>query len=303
MNYKETHCDICNRNYRNCNFKRHKCNKKESEFRIMEEWKIFENLYNCPKCELKFSKMGLIGHYYRKHDIRGIKYLKDRKENAKIIKKLTKEERSTIQSNAMKKSHIIGKSKGWYFINADKNRRSYPEKFFINVFKINKLYEKFKIEEKFSYGKYFIDFLFVEIKLIVEVDGQQHYRTKEAIEHDRIRDEYFLGEGFRIYRINWKSVCTNSIIEINEFLNFIEDSNIKYRKYEISDCTRIQKCICGNKKTISSMMCMTCKRIKERKVKDRPSIDQLIIDINEMGYCGTGRKYGVSDNCIRKWVK
>lgn len=41
----------------------------------------------------------------------------------------------------------------------------------------------------------------------------------------------------------------------------------------------------------------------ELKVKNRPSFDQLKKEIDEFGYCGTGRKYGVSDNAIRKWEK
>jgi hypothetical protein len=39
-----------------------------------------------------------------------------------------------------------------------------------------------------------------------------------------------------------------------------------------------------------------------RKV-ERPSLDILLKDIEEIGYKGTGRKYGVSDNSIRKWIK
>jgi len=39
-----------------------------------------------------------------------------------------------------------------------------------------------------------------------------------------------------------------------------------------------------------------------RKV-ERPNYDILINEIKEYGYKGTGRKYGVSDNSIRKWVK
>lgn len=42
--------------------------------------------------------------------------------------------------------------------------------------------------------------------------------------------------------------------------------------------------------------------ISRRKVK-RPELDQLQKEINVFGYSGTGRKYGVSDNAIRKWVK
>jgi hypothetical protein len=44
------------------------------------------------------------------------------------------------------------------------------------------------------------------------------------------------------------------------------------------------------------------KSINQRKVK-RPEYKQLVDEIKELGYLGTGRKYGVSDNAIRKWIK
>jgi hypothetical protein len=40
----------------------------------------------------------------------------------------------------------------------------------------------------------------------------------------------------------------------------------------------------------------------QRKV-ERPSKEQLQNEIKTIGYCATGRKYGVSDNSIRKWMK
>jgi hypothetical protein len=42
--------------------------------------------------------------------------------------------------------------------------------------------------------------------------------------------------------------------------------------------------------------------ILKRKV-DRPEYEVLLKEIDELGYSATGRKYGVSDNAIRKWVK
>lgn len=39
-----------------------------------------------------------------------------------------------------------------------------------------------------------------------------------------------------------------------------------------------------------------------RKAK-RPNYETLCKKIDEMGYLGTGKKYGVSDNAIRKWKK
>ena len=39
-----------------------------------------------------------------------------------------------------------------------------------------------------------------------------------------------------------------------------------------------------------------------RKV-ERPPYDQLIAEIEATSYLAVGRKYGVSDNAVRKWVR
>jgi len=39
-----------------------------------------------------------------------------------------------------------------------------------------------------------------------------------------------------------------------------------------------------------------------RKV-ERPSYEQLIADVSSMSFLAVGRKYGVSDNAIRKWIR
>ncbi len=43
-------------------------------------------------------------------------------------------------------------------------------------------------------------------------------------------------------------------------------------------------------------------RPDERKAV-RPSYEQLRSEVDELGYCAVGRRYGVSDNAIRKWVR
>jgi len=40
-----------------------------------------------------------------------------------------------------------------------------------------------------------------------------------------------------------------------------------------------------------------------RRIVARPEYEVLLKEIDELGYSSTGRKYGVSDNSIRKWVK
>jgi hypothetical protein len=60
-------------------------------------------------------------------------------------------------------------------------------------------------------------------------------------------------------------------------------------------------CKCGKEIRKKSKTCKNCRPVK-RKV-DRPSLDIIMKDVEELGYRGTGRKYGVSDNAIRKWIK
>lgn len=45
------------------------------------------------------------------------------------------------------------------------------------------------------------------------------------------------------------------------------------------------------------------KPLLNRRLVQRPPLNQLLEEIEELGYSNTGRKYGVSDNSIRKWVK
>ena len=255
-------------------------------------------------------------------------------------------------SDKMKENFKNGLIKGW-IINMDKERRSYPEKFFIKVFEQNGLNNRFEIKEKFPYGKYFIDFLFVEIKLIVEIDGEQHHKDDKSKNHDKERDLYFLNEGFKIYRIRWKDVFNNTQLEIFEFLKFISNiENETMRKYNINECKyqkkipikkkhnreKDKKCQCGNMMLQASNFCRNCwvSHIKEKKVKYvpkrknkcencgtqiygekyckscysdtkrksvRPTLDTLLKEVEEIGYSAVGRKYGVSDNSIRKWIK
>jgi ribosomal protein S27AE len=36
---------------------------------------------------------------------------------------------------------------------------------------------------------------------------------------------------------------------------------------------------------------------------DRPPYPQLMREVQALGFCATGRRYGVSDNAIRKWIR
>lgn len=46
-----------------------------------------------------------------------------------------------------------------------------------------------------------------------------------------------------------------------------------------------------------------CKPQPDKRKVERPPFDELQVEIKANGYVATGKKYGVSDNAIRKWIK
>ena len=48
-------------------------------------------------------------------------------------------------------------------------------------------------------------------------------------------------------------------------------------------------------------LCNSCYSKSQRKV-ERPSKEQLLQEVKESSYLAVGKKYGVSDNSIRKWI-
>ena len=72
----------------------------------------------------------------------------------------------------------------------------------------------------------------------------------------------------------------------------------------IPPSSAIYKCIdCGKQVDKKALRCVKCNSIYRRKVKNRPSKKQLIKEVTSTSYLAIGRKYGVSDTSIRKWIK
>lgn len=94
---------------------------------------------------------------------------------------------------------------------------------------------------------------------------------------------------------NLRFLCPNCNATTETFCG----KNVKNSKYEKIN----KKCSCGNPIfTEHAENCVECGKKKTRKT-ERPSYETLLIDINELGFSGTGRKYNVSDNSIRKWKR
>jgi hypothetical protein len=85
----------------------------------------------------------------------------------------------------------------------------------------------------------------------------------------------------------------------------------KNRKYAIRDCED-----CGTRfapkygqQRFCTIGCARENRSRDYEPRahlrlvERPPYEQLLREVRELGYSAVGRKYGVSDNAIRKWVR
>ena len=71
-----------------------------------------------------------------------------------------------------------------------------------------------KFRRQVPVGPYIADFLCVETRLIIEVDGDSHY-DNDAQEHDRKRDVFLREKGFTVLRLSNRQVLeeTDAIVE------------------------------------------------------------------------------------------
>jgi len=70
-------------------------------------------------------------------------------------------------------------------------------------------------------GNYIVDFYIASVKIVIELDGSQHYEDK-GTESDKKRDEYLSSLGIKVLRYSnsdinrcFKSVCQDILNEIN----------------------------------------------------------------------------------------
>jgi hypothetical protein len=89
---------------------------------------------------------------------------------------------------------------------------------------------------------------------------------------------------------------TETHLNYEEYLKYKENISPRVKK-------EIPKCKCGKeiKFKTDTGMCRSCYVISTRKT-ERPPKNILEDEIKEMSWVALGKKYGVSDNAIRKWA-
>lgn len=95
---------------------------------------------------------------------------------------------------------------------------------------------------------------------------------------------------------------------ILDHINGVNDDNrIENLRIVCPNCNATLDTHCGKNKKIKKTpenkktFCELLENFKSKRKVERPPYKILIDEINELGYKATGRKYGVSDNAIRKW--
>lgn len=257
--------------------------------------------------EFQKTKNGNISNMYIKAKKYGYEYTISEETREKLRKSSKDNTHSEYTrkkiSESMKKAHSegrawnIGKSR-W------NNEPSYPEKFFANVI-ANEFIDK-SYQTEFPIGIYSADFCWVHLKKVIEIDGEQHYRSKENIDRDLRKNQYLADQGFKILRIRWKDMFHNTKEKIKECFDFIHyeefchspaESLSQYQNDKKNKCA-----VCGAMIYIKAKHCQKCFHLSRRKIDWLPYAELKKL-VEETNYWQAGKKLGVSDNAIRKRLK
>jgi very-short-patch-repair endonuclease len=75
-------------------------------------------------------------------------------------------------------------------------------------------------------GDYIVDFYCHKARLVVEVDGGQHF-TEDAASNDRVRDEYMRSLGLTVFRFSNSDVLKKPMASRKQYTSFWVKSLIK----------------------------------------------------------------------------
>ena len=122
-------------------------------------------------------------------------------------------------SSAMKLAHQEGRA---HNIGSSRwnNEPSYPEQWFMRVVE-NEFNDK-NYHHEYPFGRFSLDFAWIEKKKCIEIDGEQHQRFQEQIERDKRKDALLKENGWQILRIIWKDAYNNPKETIQKAKDFIE---------------------------------------------------------------------------------
>lgn len=144
-----------------------------------------------------------------------------------------------------------------------------------------------------------VDIAFPDKKIAIEINGNQHYNNDGTLKsYYQERHNLLESNGWTVYELHY-SVC----FDLSKFDSLIPSILNSETKVVFDYGTYRPK-----EKKIKIKLGRNTEKVKEAKLKmrkvERPSKEILEKEINDgISYLQLGKKYGVSDNAIKKWAK
>ncbi|HBI17193.1 MAG TPA: DNA-cytosine methyltransferase [Candidatus Moranbacteria bacterium] len=102
----------------------------------------------------------------------------------------------------------------------DLRKNSTPQEIILWSKLRNRKFNKLKFKRQYPIGKYIIDFICLDKKLIIELDGWQH-KEENNENYDQTRTDFLENNGFKVIRF-WNNEINNNLegvfLRIDEFL-------------------------------------------------------------------------------------
>jgi hypothetical protein len=105
---------------------------------------------------------------------------------------------------------------------------------------------------------------------------------------------------------NWMGKKFSLILDHINGIN--NDNRLENIRFLCPNCNATLDTHCGGnvKNTKNKKIPKTLEELfeirKQKRIVTRPPLDILLLEVEQLGYTGTGKKYNVSDNTIRKWI-
>jgi Zn finger protein HypA/HybF involved in hydrogenase expression len=99
-----------------------------------------------------------------------------------------------------------------------------------------------------------------------------------------------------------KWIGENITLQLDHKNGIFNDNRIENLRFLCPNCHSQTDTFAGKKMKKEKKQSSDLNTYLSRRKVERPPFNQILNEVTEMGYSGTGIKYGVSDNTIRKWL-
>jgi len=178
-------------------------------------------------------------------------------------------------------------------------------------------------DRKILTSNYELDIYIPMLKLAFELNGIFHYDPifgNDKLKIIKEKDLFKISECYKnkieLIVIDISDIKHFSIKQGEKYLNYIiKEIDTKLgdvngylsngQKRKLVEKRPIKKCECGIEISNRSLRCRSCSN-KNKKWKftiNKPSYEQLLLDVENLGYKKTGEKYKVDRTTIYQWIK